>query len=56
MKLVKSFKGFKIKEVTEKDKKDWGWTCNYKIFNRDNEEEWEADSIDEAKEWIECYE
>lgn len=26
MKLVKSYRGFKIKEVTEQDKKEWGWT------------------------------
>lgn len=55
MKLVKSHKGFKIKEITDKEKLEWGWTSKYKIFNRDNEEEWDCDSIEEAIEWIDCY-
>lgn len=55
MKVVKQYKGFKIKEVSEKERQEWGWTCNYKLFNRDGEEEWETSTIEEAIEWINCY-
>ena len=54
MKIVKKYKGFVIKQLSDKDKKELNITCNYKLYLED-EEIWEVDSIREAVEFIDCY-
>ena len=54
MKIVKKYKGFIIKQLSNKDKKELNITCNYKLYLED-EEIWEVDSIWEAVEFIDCY-
>ena len=54
MKIVKKYKGFVIKQLSNKDKKELDITCNYKLYLED-EEIWEVDSIWEAVEFIDCY-
>ena len=54
MKLVKQYKGFKIKQPSAKEVKD-GKSYAYYIYTRDNELEWEADSMQEVIEFIDSY-
>ena len=53
MKRVKGYKGFIIKETTQKDKEE-GKTYNYYCY-KNNNEIFEADNIREIMEFIDCY-
>lgn len=50
-KLIKSYKGLLIKQTTPRDNSNY----KYIITTRDNEPEWECDSVEEAMEWIDSY-
>ena len=50
-KRIKSYKGLLIKETTPWDEA----RSLYWITTRDNEIEWECDSLEEAMEWIDSY-
>lgn len=50
-KRIKIYKGLLIKETTPRDEAN----SKYWITTKDNEPEWECDSLEEAMEWIESY-
>jgi len=50
-KRIKSYKGLLIKETTPRDEA----SSKYWITTKDNELEWECDSLEEAMEWIDSY-
>jgi hypothetical protein len=50
-KRIKSYKGLHIKETTPRDEA----SSKYWITTKDNELEWECDSLEEAMEWIDSY-
>lgn len=53
MKRVKGYKGFIIKETTQKEREEGH---SYKFYGfKDNVEIWETDSLQEMEMWIDCY-
>lgn len=52
-KLVKQYKGFKIKETTTRDNTSY----KYQVFTKDNtyEPEWECDNLNECLKFIDTY-
>lgn len=54
MKMVMHYKGFKIKETTDKERAKEEGLYKFYIY-KDGEEEWTTDNLKEALEFIDCY-